>query len=346
MVEASSETTPLKSGFSMPAEWTPHACCYISWPCRETTWRGHIAKAEAAYKEVIDAVNRFEPVTVLCDPSTTANARRALGDEIEILEVELDDSWVRDNGPIFVRSDDGNVAMVNFRFNAWGFKSTYAKDDLVPQVLSKKLNVRRYDAPMVLEGGAFSVDGVGTLLTTEQCLLNENRNPELSREDIERLLHEYLGVTRVIWLPGTVYGDITDGHVDGQAVFARERLVVAAHTTDSGNPDMPGLQKNLEHLESSTDAKGRSFEIMKVVQPRAITVEGIPTGPCYTNHYIANGGVVVPLSNLPEDRIAMETIETVYPDREVLGVDSRYIELAGGAVHCITQQQPSGSLMR
>ena len=335
--------TPHDDGFVMPAEWEPHDRCFISWPCREQTWLGHFEKAKKAYSDVIMGVHRFEPVVVLVDPSNADEARSRLGKDIDILEIELDDSWIRDNGPIFVRDGSNRVASVKFAFNAWGNKSpSYRKDDRLPIALSERLRMRHYVAPMVLEGGAISVDGEGTLLTTEQCLLNANRNPDLTRSQIERTLSLYLGIRKVIWLGNGVEEDITDGHVDGVAGFAGPHLVIAAQTKDRSDPNFNTLTENIDRLESASDARGRSIEIVRLVQPKPREVEGIHITPGYTNHYVANGGVIVPTYGISEDKIALETLRSVYPGREVIGVRCSYIEIGGGAVHCITQQKPYG----
>ncbi|MEM0343959.1 MAG: agmatine deiminase family protein [Thermoplasmata archaeon] len=336
--------TPCDDGLFMPAEWTPHDACLISWPCRQETWYGHFEKTKRAYLEVIRRINAFENVIVLADPSTAEEARARIGSQADIIEVPLDDSWIRDNGPIFVRNEGGKVAMVKFGFNGWGSKApSFRKDDDVPVVLSNLLCMRLYVAPMVLEGGAISVDGEGTLMTTEQCLLNPNRNPHPDRDRIERLLSHYLGIRKVIWLGRGVEGDMTDGHVDGVASFAGPRLVLAAWTNDTTDPNFKALDENLERLQSSTDAKGRSIEVVKLIQPRPREVDGIPITPGYTNHYIANGGVIVPAYGIREDEMALDTLRSVYPDREVVSVDCSYIEIGGGAVHCITQQKPVGT---
>ena len=342
MLRGAARKTPSSDGFSMPAEWAPHSTCFISWPCREATWRGHFDRAKAAYAEVIRAVGRFEPVTVVATASTKNEARKILGSGIRVVETELDDSWIRDNGPIFVRDENNHVAMVKFKFNAWGNKSSFEKDDSVPIVLARHLGMRHYVAPMVLEGGAISVDGEGTLLTTEQCLLHPNRNPSMSREQIETTLAGFLGIRKVVWLAGGVQEDITDGHVDGVAGFVGSHLVIAAHTKDRSDPNYATLEENLRRLESATDAKGRSIEVVRMIQAKPREVEGIYITPGHTNHYIANGGVVVPTYNVREDAIALQILRSVYPDKAVVGVDCSYIEIGGGAVHCITQQMPAG----
>jgi len=340
------EGTPAADGFAMPAEYQRHDGCYISWPCKELTWKGHFREATRSYVEVIRTIHRFEPVTVLATPQTFAEARRALGTDVEILELELDDSWIRDNGPIFVRREDGQVALVDFKFNGWGGKFLPCdKDDLAPVRIAGHLGMRCYEANLVLEGGAISVDGEGTLLTTEQCLLNPNRNPALSRSEIESALGEFLGIRKVIWLGRGLQGDVTDGHVDAVAGFVRPRTVLLTYPDDRDDPNRAALEENLNRLETATDAKGRSLEILKLVQPPPMVHEAIPLAPSYLNHYIANGGVVMPTYGIPEDRLALETLRTVYPDREVVGVYGAYLEIGGGVVHCITQQRPEGPPM-
>jgi len=326
----------------MPAEWDPHAGCYISWPCRELTWHGHFENAKRAYVAVIKAIDRFDPVTVLADPKTAQEARGRLGAAARIIEVALDDSWARDNGPIFLRRDDNSLALVNFRFNGWGNKQPCEKDDRLPILLAERLKIRRYDAPMVLEGGAISVDGDGTLLTTEQCVLNVNRNPSMSREGIAQVLASYLGIRKVVWLARGVEDDMTDGHVDGVAGFAMPHVVLAAHTTDDSNPNYRNLEENLARLESATDAKGRSLEVVRMVQPRPMMVAGVAMTPSYVNLYFANEAVVFPTYGIREDKLALETFASLFPEREIIGVRCEHISVGGGDVHCITQQLPAG----
>jgi agmatine deiminase len=334
--------TPSEDGLAMPAEWAPHAGCYITWPCKEETWHGYIKKAKKSYADVINAVNQFEPVTVLADPSVAAEARKKLGKKIEVVETRLDDSWARDNGPIFVTSKDGGVALVNFRFNGWGKFTPYEHDDELPVFLSERLKMKRYDAPMVLEGGSITVDGEGTLIATEQCLLNPNRNPQLTREDLERNLASYLGAKKVIWLGRGLIGDLTDGHVDAIASFVSPKLAIAAYTEDTSDPNCEALKENMDRLLSSTDAKGRSIEIVKIKQPKEFDFKGHRMTPYYCNNYIANGGVVAPIFGIPGDEPALEILRSAYSGREVVGIKAGYLEIGGGAAHCITQQRPKG----
>jgi agmatine deiminase len=335
--------TPAKDGFSMPAEWEQHAGCFISWPCREETWQGHFEDAKRAYSAVIEAIDRFDPVTVVSDPAVSAEARERIGPDVNIFEAALDDSWARDNGPIFVRDQDHRLALVDFKFNAWGNKGPWERDEKLPALIAEWMGIRRYDAPMILEGGAISVDGEGTLLTTEQCLLNANRNPSMSREDIEQALASYLGVRKVVWLPVGLEDDMTDGHVDGAAGFVKPHIVLAAHTKDESDPNHERLEANMARLESATDSKGRSLEIVRTVQPKPIMVGEIPVTPAYANLYFANGAVVFPTYGIREDDVARDILASLFPEREVVGVRCEHIGIGGGDIHCITQQLPRGA---
>ncbi|MDH3364451.1 MAG: agmatine deiminase family protein [Thermoplasmata archaeon] len=329
----------------MPAEWEPHAGCFISWPCREETWQGHFEDAKRAYSAVVGAIDRFDPVTVISDPTVSGEARERLGPGARIFEAALDDSWARDNGPIFVRNDDHNLAVVDFKFNAWGNKGPWERDEKLPALIAERMGTRLYEAPMILEGGAISVDGAGTLLTTEQCLLNANRNPGMSREEIEQTLASYLGVRKVVWLPNGLEDDMTDGHVDGVAGFVMPHVVLAAHTNDESDPNYRRLEANMARLESATDSKGRSLEVVRTVQPKPIMVDEVSVTPAYANLYFANGAVVFPTYGIREDDIAHEILASLCPEREIVGVRCEYIGVGGGDVHCITQQLPSGEYL-
>lgn len=335
-------STPVQDGFSMPAEWSPHKGCLVSWPCNDHTFQSHLNEAESAYASVISAIGRFEPVTIIVDPGTLPSARSNLKGNPRLLPINLDDSWIRDNGPIFVSSLAKEVSMVDFGFNAWGNKSPYQKDNDVPKALSEEFDARRYETPMVLEGGSISVDGEGTLLTTEQCLLNPNRNPGLSRDEIEKNLKDYLGVSKIIWLGRGQADDLTDGHVDGVACFCAPKVVMVARTKDESDVNYKTLEENRAHLETSTDSKGRSIEIIDIVQPRPRNFLGYQITPGYINHYVANGGLVAPEFGIPEDASAAETLRSFYSDREVVRVRASALEIGGGGIHCITQQIPDG----
>ena len=338
------DRTPADDGFSMPAEWEQHGGCFISWPCSEETWFGLMKEARRAYSEVIKAINCFEPVTVLSDPSTTTGARVALSSDIEIMEMPLDDAWIRDNGPNFVRSEDGEVAAACFKFNGWGSRFPHEKDAKVPVLLAEALSIRRYEAPMVLEGGSICVDGEGTLLTTESCLLNKNRNPQLTREGIEAVFRSYLGIKKVLWLTQGIYKSMIDGHIDGIAAFVRPSTVILAQHDNESNPNHLNMIENKERLSTYTDAKGRSIEIIDFPMPNNTELAGQRIAACYPNFYFANGGIVIPVFGEKKDKAAIEILEGLFPDREIIGVRSEYIAIGGGDVHCITQQLPAGRL--
>jgi agmatine deiminase len=261
------------------------------------------------------------------------------------LELPIDDSWMRDNGPIFVTNGLGEVALVHFRFNSWGEKYLpYDQDALVPERLAEVFGVRRYDAPMVLEGGSFFVDGEGTLFTTEECLLNPNRNPDMTRERIEDVLRAYLGVDTIVWLPNGMADDRdTDGHIDGVAQVVRPGTLMLLRPKDPDDPDTPRGDANAALLASSTDASGRSLDVREVPVTGTVDVEGygavaIP----YLNFYLVNGGVIVPIGDIPQDADALALIGEAFPDREVVAVPGAIISLGGGGPHCITQQVPEG----
>ncbi|MBN1678372.1 MAG: agmatine deiminase family protein [Candidatus Thermoplasmatota archaeon] len=333
-----------KNGFSMPPEWGPHAGCLVSWPCKEDTWCGYFGEAKKAYSDTVRAISQFEPVIVLSDPSTVKEAQERVGESAHILEVPLDDAWIRDNGPIFVTSQNEDTSIVHFGFNGWGGRfPPFDRDAKVPEVLSEMMGLRRYVAPMVLEGGAICVDGEGTLLTTESCLLNPNRNPGLSRKDIEDVLTSYLGVRKVLWLKQGIYKSMIDGHIDGVAAFVRPSTVVLASTDDEHDPNCEVMRTNKALLETMTDARGRSMEIVDFPMPRRRDVDGNRIAPCYTNFYVAKGGVVAPTFGDENDKVALDILRGLFPDYEVVGVRSEFIGVGGGEIHCITQQVPKAA---
>jgi agmatine deiminase len=335
---------PSRDGFMMPPEWRRHSGCLVSWPCKEETWSGFFREVKRAYAETIRAIGSFERVVVLSDPTTLKEAREVLGKDVDIVEMPLDDSWVRDNGPTIVTSDRGDSAVVQFGFNGWGGRyPPYAKDAKVPETLAELLNVKRYVAPMVLEGGAICVDGEGSVLTTESCLLNQNRNPGMSREEIEGILRSFLGVKKVLWLKQGIHNSMIDGHIDGVAAFVRPSTVILASTDDTLDPNHEVMMANRSGLETMTDAKGRAIEVIDFPMPRKRDVAGNRIAPCYTNFYIANGGIVAPTFGDVNDETAIDLLKGLFPNREVVPVRSEHIGVGGGEVHCITQQIPMAS---
>ncbi len=348
MTTALPVATPRADGFAMPAEWDTHQLTLMSWPCRPQTYVGaggdlgpeSYPQAQVQQAAVANAVCEFEPVLMLVRPEQLGEARRVLSSRIELLEIDLDDSWMRDNGPIFVRDSEARVALVDFGFNGWGeLNQPFGFDSQVPEKLAAHLGVRRYLAPMVLEGGSFFVDGEGTLITTEQCLLNANRNPHLSREQIESALSDYLGVDKVVWLGEGHYEDFsTDGHVDDIAHFLAPGRVILHTPSNPSHPDHGKGGENRRRLGETSDARGRTIDVVEFDTGSA---DGIP----YLNLFVCNGGIIAPVADAPDDEIALAQIRTAYPGREIVTVQADVLFMAGGGgPHCITQQVPAGTL--
>jgi agmatine deiminase len=321
----------------MPAEWAPHERTIVCWPAREKMWQERFADAKAEHAAVVNAIAAFEPVTLAVDPSQEAEARAAVRGDVELVAIPLDDSWSRDSGPIFV-TRDGRRAGVHFGFNAWGetFKPYDRDAEFGARVLAH-LGEERVDArDLILEGGSIAVDGAGTLITTEQCLLHPNRNPALSREQIEARLRETLGVERIVWLGlGLVEDDDTDGHVDNICAWIEPGKVLLQTVADEADPNYGHCRENARRLADA------GIEVIELdVLPR-LDVDGPPTVVPYVNYYIANGALIVPVTGAETDADALALLERLYPGREAVPVSGTTLALGGGGVHCITQQVPA-----
>lgn len=325
----------------MPAEWEPHERCLMAWTGAEK-WGKHLEAARRNYAEVANAIAAFEPLTMLVNTEDAAGARRALPSDIEIVEIPYEYAWTRDSGPIIVVDEEGARAGIDFRFNSWGEQFLpYEKTAASAAAVLTNLDIERIESSMVLEGGAITVDGRGTLITTEQCLLNANRNPGMSKEDIERELGSTLGVEKIIWLPFGIADDwVTDGHVDAVCTFVRPGVVLAQTCDDSSSPDYERMAANLEALTDATDAAGRPIDVIELPPMPRGELGGAAIRTMYANIYIANSGVIVPVGNSPSDGEAMAILEEAFPDREVVGVSAMMLSYAGGGPHCITQQIP------
>jgi agmatine deiminase len=358
-------TTPREDGFRMPAEWEPHVGCWMLWPERSDNWRAGAKPAQHAFAAVAAAIAQGEPVTVCASPAQYVVAREILAPAIRVVEMTSNDSWIRDCGPTFVVNASGVVRGVDWKFNAWGglrggLYFPWDQDDLVGEKVAELERDDRYSPDFILEGGSVDVDGEGTVLVTEQCLLNPNRNPDKSRADIERLLCDYLGAEKILWLQDGVYLDETDGHIDNVCRFVAPGAVVLTWTDDAEDPQYPISVAALERLESMRDAKGRRLEVHKLVQPdpvlitaeEAAGVDHVPgtlpraagdrLAASYVNFYVANDVVVMPCFDDPKDALAEAKLGSLFPSRRIITVPSREILLGGGNVHCITQQEPSG----
>jgi agmatine deiminase len=321
----------------LPAEWEPHERTLMGWPCRQELWGDTIAQAREDYATVANAIAAFEPVTMIANPGPDARqAREACSDAVEIAELALDDSWLRDCGPIYVRIDDGHRVAMHFGFNAWGERfRPYDRDAEVGALIARRLGDEVRSAPMILEGGSITCDGAGTLLTTEQCLLNPNRNPSLSRAQIESILLEHLGVDRVVWLgKGLIEDRDTDGHVDLIAAFSgRQRTLL--QTVDPENPNYENCQENLRRLADV------GIDVVEMPHLAYVQVAGETIGGSYMNLYVCNDAVIVPVFGVQSDEDALAIIAGAYPGREVVPVPGTLLAYGGGGPHCITQQVPS-----
>ncbi|AFU99101.1 agmatine deiminase [Simiduia agarivorans] len=360
-------STPRADGFAMPAEWAPQKQAWMIWPERTDNWRLGAKPAQAAFMAVMRAIAQYQPLTVGVSHAQFENASEQLAGiaNIRVVEISNNDAWVRDTGPTFVRNSAGEVRAVDWRFNAWGGLNgglyfPWDKDDAVARKIAQIENTARYRTDeFVLEGGSIHVDGEGTLITTEECLLNANRNPHLTREQIEAYLADYLSVEKVIWLPDGLYNDETDGHVDNFCCFVAPGEVLLCWTDDETDPNYERCQRAFQVLEASTDARGRSFKIHKMPIPGPLfateeecagvdRVAGTqPRDPSirlagsYVNFLIINGAIIAPSFDDAKDRAAASLLSDCFPGRDIVMVPGREILLGGGNIHCITQQQPA-----
>ncbi|MBM3672134.1 MAG: agmatine deiminase family protein [Actinobacteria bacterium] len=326
----------------MPGEFTEHERTLVAWPAREALWGGQLDRAKHCHANVIRAVARFEPVMVVANLGAGREAAAAVDHgharDVEVMEAPIDDSWIRDNGPIFVCTADDTRAGVDFRFNGWGEKyAPYDKDDALGARLCERLGLPRHMSPLVLEGGAIAVDGAGMLVTTEQCLLHPTRNPGLGKQEIEDELRRMLGVERIVWLErGLVEDRDTDGHVDNLCAFIAPGVALVQGTSDPANPNAAILAANRACL----DAAGIETIVVEVLPYDRVGGREVVVPPL--NLYFVNGGVLVPVADGDPEaaRVAAERISAAIPDRQVEPVPASVLAYGGGGVHCITQQVP------
>ena len=337
-------STPAADGFYMPAEWEPHTRTWMSWPVEE-----YVLEPEGvgfgAWSAVANMIVKYEPLTMMVDPSQVESARRFLDPAVEILEQPLDDSWMRDSGTTFLVDGKGGLAGVDWTFNGWGIAPHYEKDDKIAARAISEAGAKRYRSGMVNEGGGIHVDGEGTVLITETVQLHDKRNPDWTKEQVEAELRAHLGVEKVIWFPRGLTSDYgqygTNGHVDLLASFIRPGLVVCHVQPDSSHPDYEVSKELLAVLHGTKDARGRDLEVIEVLAPEVLEYDGKPVDYSYINHYLANGLTLLGSFDDPRDADAAELFAKLYPERKVEQVDAVNIFRYGGGIHCITQQQPA-----
>ncbi len=356
-------STPRRDGFRMPGEFEEQEQVWMVWPERPDNWRNGAKPAQEAYVKVACAIAQFEPVTMLVSNGQYANARARLPEEIRVVEMSNDDAWARDTGPSFVINDKGEIRGCDWTFNSWGglvdgLYFPWANDDHVARKICELERIDSYRTDgFVLEGGSFHVDGEGTLITTEMCLLSEGRNPHMTKSQIEDKLRDYLNIDKVIWIKDGIDPDETNGHVDLVACFVRPGEVACIWTDDPKSPYYEVCRAAYETLSEATDAQGRQLKVWKLTMPKELTyqqgtdtvdlggssrsvVEGSNCNASYMNFLIVNGGVIVPQYGDEYDSLALEQLQEMFPDRKVVGVPTVEIVYGGGNVHCVTQHQP------
>src|SRR5215213_2892119 len=342
--------TPAALGFRMPAEWHPHESTWLTWPKDPETWPDRVTHVEEIYLKMISALIPHESVDLLVDGEEIeqqVRARCGAPARLRFHQIQTVDSWIRDYGPNFLISTNGAIAFNDWIFNAWGNKYEALKqDDGIPRQLESILRLQRFSPGIVMEGGSIEVNGAGCVLTTEQCLLNPNRNPDLSREEIEQYLKNYLNVTKVLWLGEGIVGDDTDGHIDDIARFVASDVIVCAVEDDLADANYELLQDNLKRLRSMSDAKGKPFEIVTLPMPGTVggssttsrDLERLPAS--YANFYIANNVVLAPVFGHANDERAVDTLQRLFPTRQIVPINCEPLVWGMGTIHCVTQQQP------
>ncbi len=347
--------SPHEPGFAMPPEWAAHAATWTSWPFDDALWEGQLEAVRDEFAALVKAVARYEPVVLnVRDEDTERDAKgrlEAFGAplaNVTFHRVPLNDVWFRDNGPLFVRNQNGQVALTDWDFNAWGEKySPWDDDDRAPAAVAETLQVRRFSFPVVMEGGSLELNAQGVCLTTRSCLLSAKRNPSMSEADLERVLHDGLGIKQVVWLERGLEGDHTDGHIDTIVRFTDDQTIVCSVTDDKADPNFAPMQANLDVLRALQDANGEAYNVVELPLPKSrLEFGGVRLPPTYANFYVGNGFVVVPQYGDENDMRALEIFKPLFPGRDVIGLSSRALITGGGSFHCVTQQQPAGEPLK
>jgi len=344
------KSTPAKEGYTMPAEWEPHEATWISWPHPDgASFPSAYDRVVPVFVDMVKALIESEIVRInVRDTAQETKVRTLLGDSpperIEYFQVPTNEPWCRDHGPIFLkRKENPRIAAVNFGFNAWGYKlSPFEDDDAAATLMAKKIGIPVFDfGEFILEGGSIEVNGQGTVLTTESCLLNPNRNPDLSREQIEANLRNALGVTQILWLGDGIEGDDTDGHIDDITRFVSPNTVVTVVEEDEDDPNYEPLELNLQRLRTMQLSNGTPLRVLKLPMPSRIVRDGQPLPASYANFYVGNTVVLLPAYHDTNDAWAASVLKEAFPHRRIVPIDCRELIWGLGAFHCLTQQQPA-----
>ena len=335
----------------MPAEWHPHECCWMQWPTEffpinaTSSWSHFdLDKGRLAWANVANAISRFEKLKMIVHPNDYKSALNLLDKNVEILQTPIDDAWCRDTGAIFLLNEKNQLGGVDSDFNCWGYKENFEQDDKIAKFMINEANATYFKNDMVLEGGSIHVNGQGTLITTEQCLLHENRNPHLSKDDIENNLKNFFGVTKIIWLKhGTDEG--TNGHIDNVACFSDTGTILAMTCSDKQDTYYDLLSENLEILKTSVDQDNKPLNIIELEMSKKRLIPDDDEPSSYINFYIANDAIIFPIfGDNAADQNAMKIIKSQFPNRQIVCLDGHDILMGGGNIHCITQQQPKALL--
>lgn len=343
--------TPAALGFRMPAEWELQESVWLSWPHNRETWPGAFDHIPKVFAEIVKHISESQLVRINVENDSMADqARRLLIERGAVIENvrfhfnPTNDCWIRDYGPIYVVRDVGGKrerAITNWSYNSWGGKyPPYDLDNSIPDKIAEELRERTFNTEMVLEGGSIDVNGSGTLLTTTSCLLNKNRNSQLSKDEIENKLRSFLGVSKVLWLGAGILGDDTDGHIDDITRFVAPNVIVTALEEDFSDENYLPLKQNLKLLQAMTDQSGQPFEIVTLPMPRAVHYEENRLPTSYANFLITNSFVLVPTYRCDRDQPALSILQEQFPEREIIGIDCTDLVWGLGAIHCISQQQP------
>lgn len=338
------EEVPKALGYRMPAEWEFHSGTWVAWPHNTETWPNSIHEVEEIYAKMMEIIARNEQVNILVNDmemkSRVLDKLKPISENVFTHIITTYDAWIRDYGPTFIVNSDRRLALIDWRFNAWGGKyEPWPYDDDVPTKIAAILNIPAYRADIILEGGSIEVNGLGTCITTESCLLNPNRNPKLKKERIEEYLKNYLGLSNIIWLKGGIAGDDTDGHIDDIARFVNPNTIVCCLEEDQNDENYSILMENYSRLLNAVDQNGRRLSVVPLPMPGRISDQNrLPAS--YANFYIANDAVIVPTFDHPNDKRALRVLQGLFPKKEVIGIYSRALVEGFGVFHCLTQQQP------
>lgn len=347
----SKEQVPVELGYRMPAEWEPQEAVWLSWPHKEASWPGKFEPVPAVFGEIAREIAEVQLVRInVADAAMEAEVREVLKaanvpmEQVRFHHNPTNDAWVRDHGPIYVVRDVNGRrerALTKWGYNAWGDKyPPYDLDNEVPGRIAAEFQEPIFHGGMILEGGSIDVNGAGVLLTSEACLLNPNRNPQLTKEEIEQRLKDYLGVQKILWLGDGIVGDDTDGHIDDITRFVDENTIVTVIEDSPEDENHHLLQENLERLKSFTDVNGQPFRIVTIPMPDRVIYDETQLPASYANFLIINSKVLVPTYRCDKDQIALDVLAELFPDRKVVGIDCTDLIWGLGAIHCVSQQQP------